>query len=101
MVIAMIAAAVLAVFPIGPTAALLAWPLYRAGVTAGWVYAVVGALSALVAPLVIFAIEIVNPEIIRLSDLSPFLLDTPMTIIEGCFALVGAFGGIMAVRVLR
>src|SRR5262245_35300420 len=44
-------ASILALFPIGPVAGLIAWQTYRRGILAGWVYALTGALAALCAPL--------------------------------------------------
>ncbi len=101
MTIVMIAGSVLAIFPIGPVAALLAWPLYRAGVRARSAYAAVGAISALAAPLLFAVIEKANPEIVRLSDLLMFPVDSPTMVVIGWFALIGAFSGVMAARALR
>lgn len=80
------------VFILGPIAALFAWPIYRRGVRAPWVYAIAGAVAAASLPLGF-----------TLADGS--LFDLRWTgqgiIFMAWVALSGAFGGFMAARALQ
>lgn len=94
-------ACVVAVFPIGPAAALLGWRLYLAGVVSPWRYAGVGAISALTAPLLILivfearmpTVDWTTGEFQRIDWVAVFLI--------ACFVPIGAFGGYVAGRVIR
>lgn len=85
--ITIVCAAALALFPIGPLAALLAWPLYRAGVTSAWAYAIAGAMAAAYVPLLLLAISFANSA-----------TDPPHPIVFAWFAMAGAVGGYVAGR---
>ena len=80
----------LALVPIGPLAALFSWPLYRLGASQRWLYALVGALSAVSALIVMIAIE---------DDLLKFRFDSFWLMLMTWLALGGAFGGAMGARV--
>lgn len=100
-----------AIVPIGPVAALLGWPLYRLRVTNAWAYACAGALSALSAPSLVVAMDVIldptHSPLADASDLLPLFLspssDFPLStlVLFAWFALVGAFAGFMAARALR
>jgi hypothetical protein len=95
---ALICACVFAIFPIGPTAAALAWPLYRARVASRWAYAAAGTVSSATAPALVLVVEAWNPQLVRLSDLIPFRVDNADLIVASWFASVGTFAGYMAGR---
>ena len=92
-------ASILAVFPIGPVAAVIGWQFYRRGVVAQWAYAAIGALSALVAPVLILTAAI---ETMRYPTTNYAVVDeASVPLIGAAFAVVGAFGGLMAGRAIR
>jgi hypothetical protein len=92
-------ASILAVFPIGPVAAVIGWQVYRRGVVARWAYAAVGALSALVAPVLILTIAIQTTRYPTTN--SPVIDEPAVPLIGVAFAVIGAFAGFMAGRVIR
>jgi hypothetical protein len=94
-------ACAVAVFPIGPTAVLLGWRLYRAGVVSPWRYAGVGAISALTAPLLVLIVfEARMPTVDwATGDIRGF--DAIAVFLIACFVPIGAFGGYMAGRMIR
>jgi hypothetical protein len=91
-------AMILALVPIGPMAALLAWPLYRRGVTNVWAYACAGSLSAVSAPALIVAMNILkDPTPPSQLLMAPGFLWSTLFIVTW-FVAVGAFAGYMAAR---
>jgi hypothetical protein len=92
-------ASILALFPIGPIAALLGWLLYRNGVVSRLAYAAAGAFAGTAAPVFLLLISIesmrhptTNYVVVSESG-GPFIL--------AGFAIAGAFGGFMAGRVIQ
>jgi len=89
-----------AVFPIGPVAGVVGFFIYRRGVRSPWTYGFVGAVSALVAPvlLIVIGYETMRyPSDINLAVLS----EAGVLAFATAFAVIGAFAGYMAGRVLR
>jgi hypothetical protein len=92
-------ASLLAVFPIGPAAGVIGWQLYRRGVVARWAYAAAGALSALLAPLLILFVAV---EAARYPTTNAAVInDGVALLLVASFPIVGAFAGFMAGRVIR
>lgn len=92
-------ASALAIFPIGPIAGVAGWLLYRRGVVAPWAYAGVGALSAAAAPVIVVVAAV---ETMRYPNTNYAVVDegiVPVFVVG--FALIGAFAGFMAGRVIR
>ena len=96
---AALVASILAIFPVGPLAGIVGWQLYHRGVVAPWAYAGVGALSALLAPVVILfsAVETMRYETTNFAVIEPGVIP----LLAAAVATVGAFGGFMAGRAIR
>ena len=92
-------ATTLAVFPIGPVAGVLGWLVYRHGIVARSAHAAVGAVSALVAPILILLW--LTDTARYTSGNSAVLNDGAAVALVAAFPIVGAFSGFMAARVLR
>ena len=91
----MIGAVIIAIVPIAPLAALLAWPLYRFGVVKAWPYAIAGAMATASVPAFMFV-----PDFMRAG---PSALEA---LVETCaafalFVLPGAIGGLKGARALQ
>ena len=96
---AFMASILLAIFPIGPAAALFAWPLYRGGIRARSAFAVAGAAAGVTVPGLLAAFSNSTPSLINWSD--PASVRVESLFIFGYFLLMGGFGGFMAGRVIR
>jgi hypothetical protein len=92
-------ASVLALFPIGPIAALLGWLLYRNGVVSRLAYAGAGALAGVAAPAFLLVISIGSMRY-PTTNYAVVSESGGLFILAG-FAIAGAFGGFMAGRVIR
>ncbi len=94
-----VVASALAAFPIGPIAGVAGWLLYRHGVVAPWAYVGAGALSAALAPVLVFVAAI---ESMRYPTADYAMIDEGImpSVVTG-FAFVGAFAGFMAGHVIR
>jgi hypothetical protein len=94
-----VVASALAIFPIGPIAGIAGWLLYRRGVVSSLAYAGVGALSAASAPVIVFAVAV---ESMRYPTTNYAVIDEGFVpLFVAGFAVVGAFSGFMAGRVIR
>lgn len=93
-------ATIVAIFPIGPIAGVIGWLIYSRGVRSPWAYALLGALSALAAPVLI---AVIGTETMRYrSDANLAVLsDASALLFLGAFIIIGAFAGFMAGRKLR
>lgn len=93
-------ASVLAIFPIGPTAGVVAWQLYRRGVVSPWAYAGAGAFSAAVAPVLVLVVAV---ESMRYPTPANYAVidEGAVPLLVAGFAAFGAFGGFMAGRTIQ
>jgi hypothetical protein len=93
-------ASILAIFPVAPVAAILAWQLYSRGIATPLAYAAVGAFAAVLAPiLVVFLLT----ETMRYQPNANYAVineAVAQSILAG-IALAGAFGGFMGGRALQ
>lgn len=93
-------ATLFAVLLIGPIAGVTGWLIYRSGVRSPVVYAAVGSLSALVAPLLVVVVGVGTMR--YQSDANAAVVSDPgILLFFASFAVVGAFAGYMAGRRLR
>lgn len=93
-------ASILAVFPVAPVAGVVGWQLYRRGVIVPVVYAALGALSALLAPLLVVVVATETMRYPATTNAADFDDGVAQMVLAG-IAVAGAFGGFMAGRALR
>jgi hypothetical protein len=94
-------ASTLAVFPIGPIAGVAGWLLYRRGVVSPWAYAGVGALSAGVVPILVLVAALETMRYPSATTNYAVIDEGMVPLFVAAFAVIGAFSGFMAGRMIR